>query len=99
MGVQAAWEEVKAIKPKHSEAVTQEKELGIRWGKSPKPDTTALHVHLQTLRETVIQAVFSHVQVNVRKKCFVASSILEAFVKRKISIGFEKETLYSSDTA
>lgn len=51
-------------------------------------------------RETEIQAVFSHVQVNVRKKYFTASSVSEAtFVKRKISIGLEKETLYSSDTA
>lgn len=50
-------------------------------------------------REIVIQAVFSHVQVNVRKKYFVASSISEAtFVKRRISIGLEKETLYGSDT-
>lgn len=51
-------------------------------------------------RETLIQAVFSRVQVNVRKKKLVlASSISEAtFLKRKISTGLEKETLYSSDT-
>lgn len=44
-------------------------------------------------RETVKQAEFSHVQVNVRKKYFVASSILEALVKRTISIELEKDTL------
>lgn len=41
LGVQAPWEEVTAIKPKDSEAVTQEKELGIRRGQNPKPHATA----------------------------------------------------------
>lgn len=79
-----------AKKPKHSEAVTQEKELGIRWGQSPKRDKTAPPKHSHAL-EKVIQAAFSHVQVNVRKKYFVANSISKAtFVKRKISIGLER---------
>lgn len=88
-----------AIKTKHSEAVTPEKELGIRWGQSPKPDNCSTHASTHS-RETVTRAVFSHVQVNVRKKYFLASSISEAtFLKRKISTGLEKETLYSPDTA
>lgn len=51
VAVQAPWDEVTAIKPKYSEAVTQEKELGIRCGQNPKPDTTAPHMHPHTLEK------------------------------------------------